>query len=111
MGTAYLLTEEAVSSGAIQPGFQSAAVEAESTVLLETSPGHATRCVDSEFVQTFSDERRRLTETGVSSAGGVGRSWSCSTSAGSGSPARGSGGTATRWPRSTRRSSAGKGCS
>ena len=64
MGTAYLLTEESVSTGAIQPGFQSAAVSASSTVLLETAPGHATRCVDSEFVQTFAAERRRLAEAG-----------------------------------------------
>src|SRR5260370_1317610 len=42
MGTAYLFTEEAVSSGAIQPGFQRAAIECASTVLLETAPGHAT---------------------------------------------------------------------
>ncbi len=66
MGTAYLLTEEAVSSGAIQPAFQQAAVEAATTVLLETSPGHATRCVDSEFVRTFAAERRRLVEAGAS---------------------------------------------
>ncbi|HXA31839.1 MAG TPA: beta-ketoacyl synthase N-terminal-like domain-containing protein, partial [Acidimicrobiales bacterium] len=67
MGTAYLVTAEAVDSGAIQPGFQSAALEADRTVLLETSPGHATRCVDTEFVRTFADERRRLTESGATS--------------------------------------------
>ncbi len=67
MGTAYLVTAEAVASGAIQPGFQGAALEADRTVLLETSPGHATRCVDTEFVRTFADERRRLTESGASS--------------------------------------------
>jgi acyl transferase domain-containing protein/NAD(P)H-dependent flavin oxidoreductase YrpB (nitropropane dioxygenase family)/acyl carrier protein len=66
MGTAYLLTEEAVTSGAIQPAFQQAALEADTTVLLETSPGHATRCVDSAFVQTFAAERRRLVEAGTS---------------------------------------------
>ncbi|HEX4219047.1 MAG TPA: beta-ketoacyl synthase N-terminal-like domain-containing protein, partial [Acidimicrobiales bacterium] len=67
MGTAYLVTAEAVASGAIQPGFQGAALEADRTVLLETSPGHATRCVDSEFVRTFAGERRRLVESGASS--------------------------------------------
>ena len=67
MGTAYLTTAEAVDSRAIQPGFQDAALEADRTVLLETSPGHATRCVDTEYVRTFADERRRLTESGASS--------------------------------------------
>jgi acyl transferase domain-containing protein/NAD(P)H-dependent flavin oxidoreductase YrpB (nitropropane dioxygenase family)/NADP-dependent 3-hydroxy acid dehydrogenase YdfG len=66
MGTAYLLTEEAVASGAIQPAFQQAALEADTTVLLETSPGHATRCVDSDFVRTFAAERRRLVDAGTS---------------------------------------------
>ena len=65
MGTAYLLTAEAVSSGAIQPGFQEAAVLAERTVLLETSPGHATRCADSAFVQAFAEERARLEAAGA----------------------------------------------
>ena len=79
-------------------------------MLLETAPGHATRCVDSEFVQTFSDERRRLTETGVSSQEvwaelellNLGRLRIAS---------KGLRRDGDRWPRSTRRSSAGKGCS
>ena len=45
MGTAYLFTEEAVGAGAITPTFQEAAVAGTETVLLETGPGHATRCV------------------------------------------------------------------
>ena len=65
MGTAYLFTEEAVSSGAIQQGFQDAAVQAEVTALVETAPGHATRCVDTEFVRHFEAERARLTEAGT----------------------------------------------
>ena len=60
MGTAYLFTEEAVASGAILPGFQRAAIDCATTVLLETAPGHATRCVDTEFVSAFEDEKRRL---------------------------------------------------
>ncbi|MFO0586971.1 MAG: SDR family NAD(P)-dependent oxidoreductase [Polyangiaceae bacterium] len=60
MGTAYLFTEEAVASGAILPGFQRAAIDCASTVLLETAPGHATRCVDTDFVVAFEDEKRRL---------------------------------------------------
>ncbi|HEY3893738.1 MAG TPA: nitronate monooxygenase, partial [Pseudonocardiaceae bacterium] len=65
MGTAYLFTEEAVSAGAIRPGFQRAALECQATVLLETAPGHATRCADTPFVHTFRRTRDRLTTTGV----------------------------------------------
>lgn len=66
MGTAYLFTHEAVSSGAIQPGFQDAALACERTVLLETAPGHATRCVETDYVRAFADEKRRLTAGGKS---------------------------------------------
>lgn len=65
MGTAYLFTEEAVASGAIKPGFHQAALGCEKTVLLETAPGHATRCVDSEYVRAFSAEKARLEAEGV----------------------------------------------
>ncbi|MGH3699879.1 MAG: SDR family NAD(P)-dependent oxidoreductase [Pseudonocardiaceae bacterium] len=65
MGTAYLFTEEAVRAGAIQPGFQHAALACERTVLLETAPGHATRCADSPYLRTFTETRARLTATGV----------------------------------------------
>ncbi|MBX6390349.1 MAG: acyltransferase domain-containing protein, partial [Frankia sp.] len=64
MGTAYLFTEEAVATGAILPGFQDAALRCEQTVLLETSPGHATRCVRSPFVDTFLATRRELAASG-----------------------------------------------
>ena len=43
-GTAYLFTEEAVRSGAIEPGFQHEAIECRETMLLESGAGHATRC-------------------------------------------------------------------
>jgi acyl transferase domain-containing protein/NAD(P)H-dependent flavin oxidoreductase YrpB (nitropropane dioxygenase family)/NADP-dependent 3-hydroxy acid dehydrogenase YdfG/acyl carrier protein len=60
MGTAYLFTDEAVSAGAIQKGFQDEAIRCSNTVLLETGPGHSTRCADTSFAQTFQEERRRL---------------------------------------------------
>ncbi len=66
MGTAYLFTEEAVAAGAILPGFQRQAVECRGTVLLETSPGHATRCAPTPYVEAFDDARRRLTAAGAS---------------------------------------------
>ncbi|WP_395106125.1 SDR family NAD(P)-dependent oxidoreductase [Actinomadura sp. SCN-SB] len=65
MGTAYLFTYEAVASGAITPGYQQAAVECDGTALLETSPGQVTRCAWSPYVETFTDERRRLEELGT----------------------------------------------
>lgn len=66
LGTAYLFTEEAVRTGAIVPGFQREAIACARTSLLESGPGHATRCADTPFVQTFRDVRRRLLSAGKS---------------------------------------------
>jgi len=66
MGTAYLLTEEAVAGGAVLPGFQQAIVDCGRTVLLETSPGHATRCADSPYVEAFLETKQRLLAEGAS---------------------------------------------
>ncbi len=63
MGSAYLFTEEAVASGAIVKSFQDQALACNHTVLLESGPGHATRCVDSVFAQTFAQEKKRLLES------------------------------------------------
>jgi len=60
MGTAYLFTEEAVASGAIGPVFQDEALGCRRTILLETGPGHATRCADTAFGRYFAEEKRRL---------------------------------------------------
>ncbi|MCP2244086.1 type I polyketide synthase [Lentzea aerocolonigenes] len=60
VGTAYLFTEEAVTHGAIQPVFQQVAIECEDTALLETSPGHAVRCAQSSYVDTFEQARKEL---------------------------------------------------
>ena len=65
MGTAYLFTEEAVTAGAIRPGFQRAALACERTVLLETAPGHAIRCADSPYLHAFTETRARLMAAGV----------------------------------------------
>ena len=65
MGTAYLFTHEAVACGAIEPAFQAQAIACERTVLLETSPGHATRCADTEFATAFAAEKARLAAEGV----------------------------------------------
>jgi acyl transferase domain-containing protein/NAD(P)H-dependent flavin oxidoreductase YrpB (nitropropane dioxygenase family)/NADP-dependent 3-hydroxy acid dehydrogenase YdfG len=65
MGTAYLFTREAVTSGAIVPAFQRAAIACDRTVLLETAPGHATRCADGAFVTTFNSRRESRLAAGV----------------------------------------------
>ena len=66
MGTAYLFTAEAVETGAIGSIFQEAALFCDETVLLETSPGHATRCVNSDYVRTFADTKAQLEADQVS---------------------------------------------
>ncbi|WP_030491133.1 type I polyketide synthase [Micromonospora chokoriensis] len=65
MGTAYLFTREAVQEGAIQPLFHREAIAATSTSLLETAPGHATRCLPSPFVDDFHGVREELESAGV----------------------------------------------
>lgn len=64
MGTAYLFTEEAVSTGAIVKKFQEAAIDCHETVLLETGPGHAIRCVESPYKSTFDEKRQTLLKNG-----------------------------------------------
>ncbi|MEU2776113.1 nitronate monooxygenase, partial [Streptomyces sp. NPDC007162] len=65
MGTAYLFTEEAVDRGAIQPLFQRQVRAAASTALLETAPGHATRCVPSPFTLNYHKREAELRADGV----------------------------------------------
>jgi acyl transferase domain-containing protein/NAD(P)H-dependent flavin oxidoreductase YrpB (nitropropane dioxygenase family) len=65
LGTAYLFTHEATECGAITSTFQEAAIAAHETALLESGPGHATRCLASPFVEQFNAERRRLRADGL----------------------------------------------
>ncbi|MEU5259103.1 beta-ketoacyl synthase N-terminal-like domain-containing protein, partial [Amycolatopsis sp. NPDC021455] len=67
MGTAYLFTREAVDAGAVLPLFQRRLLEAERTDLLETAPGHATRCVRSPFTEEYAAIKADLAERGVPS--------------------------------------------
>jgi len=60
LGTAYLFTDEAVASGAIVGQFQREALACTRTILLETGPGHSTRCAATAFGEVFSRERHRL---------------------------------------------------
>ncbi|HVW44944.1 MAG TPA: SDR family NAD(P)-dependent oxidoreductase [Amycolatopsis sp.] len=65
MGSAYLFTEEAVAHHAVLPAFQRQVLAAERTALLETAPGHATRCVVSPFTERFGGLREELRARGV----------------------------------------------
>jgi acyl transferase domain-containing protein/NAD(P)H-dependent flavin oxidoreductase YrpB (nitropropane dioxygenase family)/NAD(P)-dependent dehydrogenase (short-subunit alcohol dehydrogenase family) len=66
LGTAYLFTREAVQSGAIVSQFQQEALGCRDTVLLETGPGHAIRCVPTPYFEIFEREKRRLLSEGRS---------------------------------------------
>lgn len=66
LGTSYLFTKEAVTSGAIVKGFQQEALGCRQTILLESGVGHATRCADTPFGQVFAEEKRRLFAEGKS---------------------------------------------
>jgi acyl transferase domain-containing protein/NAD(P)H-dependent flavin oxidoreductase YrpB (nitropropane dioxygenase family)/NAD(P)-dependent dehydrogenase (short-subunit alcohol dehydrogenase family)/acyl carrier protein len=64
IGTAYLFTEEAVTANAIVPRYQQEAIRCQDTVLLETGPGHAIRCIATPYAETFEQEKRRLQSEG-----------------------------------------------
>lgn len=65
MGTAYIFTHEAVSTGAVLEQFQQQAILHKETVLLETAPGHETRCLYSPFADFFNKEKQRLAKAGL----------------------------------------------
>lgn len=66
MGTAYLFTQEAVAAGAIVPRFQKEALSCHETVLLQTGPGHAIRCIKTPYFDVFEKEKLRLRREGKS---------------------------------------------
>ncbi len=66
LGTAYLFTHEAVECGAITERFQKEAMSCEDTVLLETGPGHAIRCIPTPYADTFETEKLKLKAAGKS---------------------------------------------
>ena len=64
IGTAYLFTEEVVAGHAIGSVFQREALDCARTVLFETAPGHAIRCSDTPYFNTFRQLKRRLVAEG-----------------------------------------------
>ena len=65
MGTGYLFTEEAVTTGAILPSYQQVAFDLTETETLTTAPGHITRCAPTPFVEEFEAFRTERTREGV----------------------------------------------
>ncbi|MEU0373994.1 SDR family oxidoreductase [Streptomyces sp. NPDC006283] len=65
LGTAYLFTEEAVSCGAVRPLFQQQVLRARRTELLQSAPGHATRCISSPFTDEYRSVKANLRSRGV----------------------------------------------
>ncbi|OEU78371.1 MAG: hypothetical protein BA865_04125, partial [Desulfobacterales bacterium S5133MH4] len=66
LGSAYLVTQEAVSTGAIVKVYQQEAIRCNQTILLETGPGHTTRCADTPYAKAFQREKQRLFKQGKS---------------------------------------------
>ena len=66
LGTSYLFTKEAVAGGAITERFQKEALVCAETVLLETGPGHAIRCIPTPYADDFEAEKRKLRAEGKS---------------------------------------------
>jgi acyl transferase domain-containing protein/NAD(P)H-dependent flavin oxidoreductase YrpB (nitropropane dioxygenase family)/NAD(P)-dependent dehydrogenase (short-subunit alcohol dehydrogenase family) len=67
-GTAYLFTDEAVSTGAITETYRRMLLEGSGTVLLHSSAGQETRAVPSPFTELFAEERKRMLDEGKESA-------------------------------------------
>ncbi|WP_189611975.1 type I polyketide synthase [Saccharospirillum salsuginis] len=65
MGTAYLFTEEAVREGAILEEYQRQALDGDDTALIQTGPGHVTRCLRTPYVDFLNTERARLLALGM----------------------------------------------
>ena len=60
MGTAYLFTREAVSTGAIVEEYQAQALSCSETTLLQSGVGIYTRCAKTDFCHEFNRTRREL---------------------------------------------------
>jgi acyl transferase domain-containing protein/NAD(P)H-dependent flavin oxidoreductase YrpB (nitropropane dioxygenase family)/NAD(P)-dependent dehydrogenase (short-subunit alcohol dehydrogenase family)/acyl carrier protein len=67
LGTSYLFTKEAVETGAILEQFQQEAIKNNETILLESSPGHVVRCLNTPYVNYFTQLKREIANKTVSS--------------------------------------------
>ena len=60
MGSAYLMTPDAVKAGAILREFQQQALRCKQTILLESGIGHSNRCADTSFADDFLHLKKKL---------------------------------------------------
>ncbi len=65
LGSVYLFTEEIVRTGALHEQYRREVLAGEETVLLETGPGHASRCVRTPFTSEFLRQRAELRRQGL----------------------------------------------
>lgn len=68
VGTLTLFSQEAVTTKAISPVFQKVLLDTVDTVLLETAPGHQSRCALTPFAEEFLSQRRRGLDEGLNGA-------------------------------------------
>jgi acyl transferase domain-containing protein/NAD(P)-dependent dehydrogenase (short-subunit alcohol dehydrogenase family)/NAD(P)H-dependent flavin oxidoreductase YrpB (nitropropane dioxygenase family)/acyl carrier protein len=68
LGTAYMITHEAVKAGAITSEFQAQALFCDDTAVLELGPGHLIRCAKTPFVESFAAKKKVLFDQGWSGA-------------------------------------------
>ena len=73
VGTLTLFSQESVSTGAITPVFQDVLQNSVDTALLETAPGHQSRCALTPFAHEFLSQRRKGLEEGWDGATLAGR--------------------------------------
>ncbi len=65
VGSAYLATREIVADQAITQTYQQVSLDCTNTVFLETSPGHQSRCADTDFSREFNAKRDQLVQDQV----------------------------------------------
>jgi acyl transferase domain-containing protein/NAD(P)H-dependent flavin oxidoreductase YrpB (nitropropane dioxygenase family)/acyl carrier protein len=68
VGTAYLYTDEIVSTGAITAEYRRLLIEGKKTVLLKSGSGQESRAVPSAFTELFSGEYARMRAEGMDSS-------------------------------------------
>ena len=68
LGTAYMFTREAVTTGAIAEEFQAQALACADTAVLELGPGHLIRCAETPFVESFEAAKRSFLDRRIAGA-------------------------------------------
>ncbi len=64
LGTAYLFTKKRSLEGARYRRFQQESLKCGDTVLLETGPGHAIRCIPTPYAEVFESRKTQVPRRG-----------------------------------------------